>query len=256
MSFGFADAGLPWGDARPYPPFPHPYRGVEDMVVTFEADAAGVAAYLPRGVEPVSDPCPAQAKVRWTPFSVHGPYHEAYVSATVIWGGTRWRFLLLAYTDNEAPLTAGREIWGTPKKLGRIARSWAGLGGGYADHMVATLERPAGMRLMTAGLSIDRALPLPEAAPLPTLLLKLVPDAANTAPALAQLVRIDGHADLHRAADGSPFLFAGRASLAFDAMSGIDPLHLLRPVRVLGGSFARVDFAHGPGTVVHDYLRE
>ncbi len=256
MTFGFDDCGLPWGAARPYPPFPHAYRGVEDALVAFEVPAAAVAPFLPRGVEPDADPCPAEAKVRWTPLSAHGPYHEAYVSATVRWRGDRFRFLLLAWTDNESPLIAGREIWGTPKKLGRMARSWEGLGGGFADMLTMTLERPAGLRLMTMGVTLDRPVPAPSGAALPTLLLKVVPDAANERPALAQLIRIDGHATLHRSADGAPFLFAGRPALSFDAASEADPLYRLRPARLTGATFARLDFSHGPGQVIHDYLAE
>lgn len=256
MAFGFVDAGLPWGDARPYPPFPHAYRNVEDLVVGFAAPADAVRPFLPRGVEPDGDPVACQAKFRWTPFSVHGPYHEAYVSATVRFQGTRYRFLLLAYTDNDSPLIAGREIWGTPKKLARMARSWANLGEGFCEHMVGTLDRPAPLRLMTVGLVVDRAEEPPKGPPLPTLLLRLVPDAANAAPALAQLVALQGHADYVRGADGSPMFFAGRPSLSFDAMSTADPLYLLRPLRLTSGHFFKVDFAHGPATVVHDYLAE
>lgn len=258
MSFTFSDAGLPWNEARPYPPFPHPYRGVEDTVVTFAASADAVRRFLPRDVVPDADDAGhvrCQAKYRWVPLSIHGPYRESYVSATVLFGGTRYRFLLLAYTDNESPLIAGREIWGTPKKLARMDHGWRNANGNFGEHMVATLDRPDGMRLMTLGLVMDRLLDPPDAPPLPTLLLKLVPDAANSRPALAQLVRLDGHADLHRAADGSAMLFGGRPSLAFDAMSAADPLHLLRPVELFGGTFARLDFAHGPGEVIHDFLQ-
>lgn len=254
MSFTFEDAGLPWTTARAYPAFPHAYRNVQDLVVGFEAPADAVRPFLPREVEPDGEIVPCQAKFRWTPFSIHGPYHEAYVSATVRFRGTRYRFLLLAYTDNDSPLVAGREIWGTPKKLARMTRSWANVGDGFCEHMVGTLERPAPMRLMTVGMVIDRAIEPPKAAPLPTLLLKLVPNAAGDAPALAQLVALQGHADFVRAADGSAMIFEGRPSLSFDAMSTADPLYLLRPLRLTSGHFMTVDFAHGPAEVIHDYL--
>ncbi|MCC5999307.1 MAG: acetoacetate decarboxylase family protein [Pararhodobacter sp.] len=256
MAFGFQDAGLPWGEARPYPPFPHPYRGAEDLVVGFTAPAQAVRPFLPRGVEPAGDPVVCQAKFRWVPLSVHGPYHEAYVSATVRFEGQEYRFLLLAYTDNESPLIAGREIWGTPKKLARMKHGWRSADGLFSDHLVATLERPRGMRLMTLGLVMDRQTEPPTTPPLPTLLLKILPDAANERPALAQLIRLEGHATPHRAADGSAMIFTGRPSLSFDAMSTADPLHLLRPTALTGGSFARLDFSHGPGVVIHDYLAE
>ena len=254
MSFDFADAGLPWTEARLYPPLPHTYRNVEDLVVDFEARGDDVQPFLPRGVTPDGATVACQAKFRWTPFSVHGPYHEAYVSATVRFDGERYRFLLLAYTDNDSPLAAGRELWGTPKKLARMTRSWANLDGGFAEHLVATLERPQAMRLMAVGLVCDRPLPLPVKPPLPTLLLKLVPRADGSAPQIAQLVRLHGAADFVKSANGSPFLFEGRPSLSFDAMSTVDPLYRLRPLRLTGGTFARIDFAHGPGEVIHDYL--
>lgn len=256
MTFGFEDAGLPWTEARAYPLFPHAYRNVEDLVVGFETSADAVRPFLPRDVEPDGDIVSCQAKFRWTPFSVHGPYHEAYVSATVRFRGERYRFLLLAYTDNDSPLIAGREIWGTPKKLGRMTRNWANVDGGFCEHMVGTLERPHAMRLMTIGLVCDRVLEPPQAKPLPTLLLKLVPNADGSAPEIAQLVVLQGSAHFVKAADGSAMLFEGRPSLSFDAMSTADPLHLLRPQRLTGGTFMKVDFEHGPASVVHDYLDE
>jgi acetoacetate decarboxylase len=256
MEFGFNDAGLPWTDARLYPLFPHAYRNVEDIVVNFEAASDAVQPFLPRDVEPEGEIVACQAKFRWTPFSVHGPYHEAYVSATVRFRDARYRFLLLAYTDNDSPLVAGRELWGTPKKLARMTRSWANLDSGFSEHLVATLERPQAMRLMTIGLVCDRVI-LPPAKPsLPTLLLKLVPRADGSGPEIAQLIRLHGSVDFVKAADGSALLFEGRPSLSFDAMSTVDPLYRLRPLRLTGGTFARVDFAHGPGEVIHDYLRE
>jgi acetoacetate decarboxylase len=258
MAFGFQDAGLPWGDARPYPPFPHVYRGVQDLVVGFLAPAAGVAPFLPRDVTPDGDPegdlVACQAKFRWTPFSAHGPYHEAYVSAITRFQGARYRFLLLAYTDNESPLIAGREIWGTPKKMARMSASWRHMDGAYSDHLLGRVERPQGLRLMSVGITIDAPLTPPDTASLPTLLLKLVPSADNTRPELAQLIRIDGHAQIQKAADGTPMLFSGRPSLGFDAMSSVDPLHLLKPDRLTGATFATLDFSHGAGQVIHDYL--
>lgn len=256
MAFGFSDAGLPWTEARLYPPFPHAYRGVEDLVVAFEAPGEMVARFLPRDVEPDGDPAPCQAKFRWTPFSVHGPYHEAYVTATVRFRGERFRFLLLAYTDNDSPLVAGRELWGTPKKLGVMARNWDGHEGRWCENLVATLERPRGLRLMTIGMTVDRPIEPPAQPALPTLLLKLVPRADGEGPEIAQLIRLHGKVDYHRAADGSAMIFTGRGSLSFDARSAVDPLHLLGPPTITGATFAKVDFAHGPGEVIHDYLAD
>jgi acetoacetate decarboxylase len=256
MTFGFEDAGLPWTEARLYPLFPHAYRNVEDLVVGFQARGDDIRPFLPRDVVPDGEIVACQAKFRWTPFSVHGPYHEAYVSANVRFKGEIYRFLLLAYTDNESALVAGRELWGTPKKLARMTRSRDNLDGSFGEQLVGTLERPQAMRLMTIGLVCDGAIAPPQNPALPTLLLKLVPRADGKGPEIAQLIRLYGSIDFVRAADGSAFFFEGRPSLSFDAMSAVDPLYRLRPLRLTGGTFARVDFQHGPGEVIHDYLRE
>ena len=256
MGFDFEDAGLAWTEARLYPRTPHPYRNVEDLNVGFEVTADAVKPWLPRDVEPDGDVVACHAKLRWAPFSVHGPYHEAYVTATVRFRNDRYRFLIRAYTDNESPLAGGRELWGTPKKLARITRSWGHLDGGFGEHLVGTVDRPQAMRLMTIGLVCDRVLPPPDKPQLPNLLMKVIPDADGKKPALAQLVRLQGHAHYVKAGDGSSMLFEGRPSLSFDAMSTVDPLYRLRPLRLTGGTFAKVDFEHGAGEVIHDYLKE
>jgi acetoacetate decarboxylase len=256
MGLQFEDAGLPWTQARLYPPFPHAYRNVEDLVVGFEVRCEDVRPFLPRSVEPDGDIVACEAKFRWTPFSVHGPYHEAYVSARVRYGAERYRFLLLAYTDNDSPLVAGRELWGAPKKLAHMTRSWANHDGGFAEHLVGSLDRPRLMRLMTIGLVCDRLMEPPKGPALPTLLLKLVPHPDGKAPQIAQLVRLHGSVQFVKASDGTPFLFEGRPSLSFDAASMVDPIYRLRPLRLTGGTFARLDFEHGPGEIIHDYLQE
>lgn len=256
MSFEFEDAGLQWTTGRTYPAFPHVYRDVEDLVVSFETDPDSVVQFLPRGVTPAGDPVQCQAKFRWTPFSVHGPYHEAYVSATVTYEGETYRYLLMAYTDNDSPLIAGRELWGTPKKLGTMTRNWSGpeAQAPFTEMMIGTLDRPKGMRLMTLGLSITAQAKLPVAPAMPSLLIRILPDATLTRPEVAQLIRIDGHADIQISANGNPMLFAGNGSLSFDAMSQNDPLYLLAPKRILGASYAKLDFTHGPGKVIHSYV--
>lgn len=249
----WADLGMPWGAARPYPPPPHAYRDVEDLVVAFEADAAAVAPLLPPLVEPAADPVPCQAKFRRVGFSVHGPYREAYVAVTVTFGGARYRFVALIWTDSEIPLVAGREIWGYPKKLAAMRASWEG-GGWTGEQLLGTVERPEGQRLMTVAMAPDRVEEPPEGHGLPALSLKVIPDATGAAPALARLIRLDGQGAVHRGPDGAAFRFAGRGALSFEAMSEVDPVWRFRPVRLTGASFTRLDLQHGPGVEVHDYL--
>jgi acetoacetate decarboxylase len=92
---------------------------------------------------------------------------------------------------------------------------------------------------------------------LPVLSTRLIPSAeAGRRPSVAELVRLDVVASLHRTADGTPMLYTGRASLSMDARSAVDPWDLLAPRRIVQGWYGVYDFDLPYGEVVHDYLRD
>lgn len=245
---------MPAGMAEPYRALPHVYRDAEDVVIPFTAAADAVAALLPPLVEPLADPVPCWFKARWAPYSPHGAYHEAYIAAGVHFAGEAYRFVCLIMTDQEAPLVAGREIWGYPKKLAAIRCSWSGTRAS-GDQMTALVERPAGAVLARAAMMLDRQGEPAELTGHPALSLKLIPSAQGGAPDVAQLVRLHGDTSLAKGASGTPFLYAGRASLDFPGASAVDPWHRFAPLAVGTAHFLRADLVHHPGQVIHDYLR-
>lgn len=252
-----ASFSMPLGGGEIYRRPPHHYRGVEDLQVHYEADAQGVLPLLPPGVEPIDDPVPCLVKARWAPFSFHGPYHEAYIAVTVRFRGGTYRYIPLIVTDSDAPLVAGREIWGYPKKLASIWHSWSGEDMSSGEQFAAAVERPKGVPLMRCSMTCDRVADKSELERLPALSLRLFPDPeGGERPSVAQLVRLDGAGRIHEAADGSAFLFAGRAALEMRAASAADPWHRFAPRKIHGAYFCRADIRHDPGTIVHDYLTE
>ena len=77
----------------------------------------------------------------------------------------------------------------------------------------------------------------------------------TSAPSVAELVRLDVPATLHKAQDGTPRLFAGRGSLTIpDRSPSVDPWHLLAPKRIVDCYFGVYDFDLPHGKVIHDYL--
>ena len=144
---------LPIGPGGAYAPPPYTYRGVEDIFIAYEADAAGVEALLPPGLAP-ADPTPVCiAWARWVPFSSFGPYHEAYVMIRASFEGQTYLYQPFIVVDNEIPLVAGREIWGYAKKLAVFERSWGGAGTPLGEQMLFTVERPRGQRIMTMAIA-------------------------------------------------------------------------------------------------------
>jgi acetoacetate decarboxylase len=245
----------PIGPGGAYAPPPYLYRGVEDIVIAYEADRANVESLLPPGVVPADDVPVCIAWGRWIPFSSFGPYREAYIMVRVTLDGETYLYQPFIFTDNEIPLVAGREIWGYAKKLAVMERSSGGSGQPFGEQTLFTVERPRGQRIMTMSIICDALADPGSLENLSPLSLRLIPNSeAGRPPSVCELVRLDVDASVHRAADGTPMLFTGRASLTMDAVSPADPWHLLAPLRVLQGWFGVYDFDLNHGVVVKNYL--
>jgi acetoacetate decarboxylase len=235
-----------------YPPPPHHFRGAKRAFATYEADTERVSTLLPPGVEPDSDPVVCQAWVCWYPWSVFGEFLEAYIFVRVSADGIRYWFQPLIFTDSEPPLSAGREIWGFPKKLASMSWSMQG------EQLLFTVERPAGKRIMTFTLSIDRLASPSELEPLPGLSLRYLPASDSTRPpAAAELITISPKRAMYETAGLGPDLWAGRASVTMDSPSTVDPWHLCAPTDYMLTGFTQTsDFSLPLGTVVKDYVAD
>jgi acetoacetate decarboxylase len=252
-----ASFSLPIGPCGAYGRPPYTYRGVEDIFIAYEADSGGVAGLLPPHVRPADDPPVCIAWGRWVPFSSFGPYHEAYVMIRASLDGQTYLYQPFIFTDNEIPLVAGREIWGYAKKLAVMARTSGGSGTPLGEQMLFTVERPRGQRIMTMAIVCEQPFDPAELEDLPVLSTRLIPNSErDRRPSVAELVRLDVTAPLHRSADGTPMLWTGRASVTMDARSPVDPWYLLAPARMLDGWFGVFDFDLFHGKVVHDYLAD
>jgi acetoacetate decarboxylase len=171
--------------------------------------------------------------------------------------GQTYLYQPFIFTDNEIPLVAGREIWGYAKKLAVMARTSGGSGTPLGEQMLFTVERPRGQRIMTMAIVCEQPFDPAELEDLPVLSTRLIPNSErDRRPSVAELVRLDVTAPLHRSADGTPMLWTGRASVTMDARSPVDPWYLLAPARMLDGWFGVFDFDLFHGKVVHDYLAD
>jgi len=258
VEFGSSGFSMPLGGSA-YPAPPHHFRGAEQAWATYEADREAVATMLPPGVLADSDPPVCATWVCWYPWTTFGPYHEAYVMVRVQVEGVRYWYQPVIFTDNEIPLTAGREIWGFGKKLAVMRWDWGGAaaGGLRAEQLMFTAERPAGNRILTFTMAMDRLAEPDEVEGLPVLSLRYLPPSdPERAPAAAELVRLDVESTIRDAGALGLDLWAGRASVNLSATSAVDPWHLFAPVRMIDAFFAVSDFSLPLGTVVKDYVAE
>jgi acetoacetate decarboxylase len=248
---------LPIGIGGAYPPPPYTYRGVEDIFVAYESSREGAEALLPPGVT-VADATPiCIVWARWVPFSTFGAYHESYVMIRATFEGQTYLYQPFIFTDNEIPLVAGREIWGYAKKLAVMRRTCGGAGSPFGEQMLFTVERPLGQRILTVAMACDRLCDPASLEDLPVLSTRLIPSAdKGDKPSVAELVRLDVAATIHKSADGSPKLWTGRASVTMGACSQVDPWHLLAPTGIIQAWYGVFDFDLHHGRIVHDYLAD
>jgi acetoacetate decarboxylase len=232
-----------------YPPPPYEFRRARQTWVVYEADPAPIAPLLPAGVRIDGDRALCGAWACHYPASSFGPYLEAYVVVRVVVGGERFWYQPVIVTDAEAPMAAGREIWGYGKKLARLTWSGQDVGGPGTEQLVMTVERPAGVRLMTLSMLPERLVDGAElvgsetAEMLPTLSHRLLPGLVD------ELVAVDVRPRPYRGADGRPELWRGRGFVELHGTAA-DPWHVFAPVRVLDAFSACTDFVLPAGRVV------
>jgi acetoacetate decarboxylase len=255
---GASGYSMPLG-ASLYPPPPYHYKGALQAWASYEGYGDEVRSLLPPGVEPAGDPPLLQAWVNWYPWSMFGPYHEAYIMVEVTLDGDTYWYQPVIFTDSEVPLTAGREIWGYAKKLAVMSWDPGGsqLGGALGEQLLFTVERPAGKRIMTFTMSVDRQAGPDEFDAHPVLSTRYLPASdPSRSPAAAELVSLDVEGTTHSSPGLGLDFWAGRASVVMDSPSEVDPWFRLRPRRLLGGWTHRADFSLPLGRVVKDYLEE
>jgi len=240
-----------------YPDPPYYYRGAKIVLGIYEAATERVIRHLPPGVTPLEDPAVCIAWVCNYPFTTFGTYNEAIMLVRVCFEGEGYSYCPFIYVDAEAPMAAGREVWGWPKKFADLSFEFGGTGKGYREQFMYTVERPAGKRILTVNMMPERLAQPEELGGLPMLTLRKIPNSeAGKLPSVCELVRTEVAMTVNRAADGSPDLWAGRASVTMDSPSEMDPLYDLAPTRMIGGFYGTFDWTLPQGRVMRDYVAE
>jgi acetoacetate decarboxylase len=241
-----------------YPDPPYYYRGAQVLLGIYEAaDSGAVARHLPPGVTVAEDPAICITWVCHYPFTTFGTYNELIQLVRVDFEGDTYLYCPLIYTDAEAPMAAGREIWGWCKKMADLRLVNGGDGPGFREMMQFEMERPTGKRLCTVTFSPEKPATMDDVGATPHLTLRFIPGAeAGSRPSVCELVRTEPATIAHSSADGSPMIWFGRCSVTMDSASVTDPMQDFAPGRMLPSLYGIFDWTLPQGRVVHDYLAE
>jgi acetoacetate decarboxylase len=230
------------------PSFPAgPYRFVnrEFLAITYETDAEVLRQHLPEPLEMLDNPRVIYEWIKMPDSSGFGDYTESGVVIPCRFKGEDVSFVSQMYLDDEAPIAAGREIWGFPKKyahpkLELVKDTLTGTLS-YAGQLVAmgTMaykhEGQAG-NVVTTHNALEKT----------QINLKIIP-GADGRPGICQLVALN-LTDIN--VKGS---WSGPARLHLVPHVGAPVADL--PVRkIIGASHFIADITLPYGRVVHDYI--
>jgi len=103
-----------------YPAGPYYFKQREYLIITYESDPEAVREALPEPLEPTGDG-KNLCFYEWMNMpdsSGFGSYVESGNGIIATYKGEPCNFSVQMYLNDEPPITAGREIWGFPKKWG------------------------------------------------------------------------------------------------------------------------------------------
>jgi acetoacetate decarboxylase len=102
--------------APSYPLGPYRFIHREFMVVTYETDPQALRAAVPEPLVPNADNLVMYEWIRMPDSSGFGDYTESGIVIPCTFDGAPINYTAQMYLDDEPPISAGREIWGFPKK--------------------------------------------------------------------------------------------------------------------------------------------
>jgi acetoacetate decarboxylase len=228
-----------------YPRGPYRFVDREYFIIRYETDSDAIRAALPEPLEPDGANEVLYEWINMPDSSGFGSYQESGLVIPARLNGESVNFTAQMYLNDEPPITAGREIWGFPKRWGEARLTVA------RDTLTGTLEY-AGQRVALGTMAYkyesyadcltERAKRLTKT----QVNLKLIPSVTGE-PEIAQLV---GYNLTDVTLKG--------------AWSGPARLHLVPHVnapvadfpvrRVIGGEHLVADLTLPYGRVLFDYL--
>jgi acetoacetate decarboxylase len=169
------------------------------------------------------------------------------------WQGETLIYMLFGLVDNEPSMLCGREIWGIPKKLGKISLEWHG------EALYGRAERPVGSPVseLTIQITMPRQIG-PEFSRGPAgVFLRRIPSPERDGAPLVQLIKTDEAEGAELEGTESPLVFDAEASLKLSSTSNADPWGLLPVLNVRRAMYIRGGLkVLGFGRILHDFSEQ
>lgn len=228
-----------------YPPGPYRFVDREFLIIAYLSDPDAIRAAVPEPLQPDGSNQVLYEWINMPDSSGFGSYQESGVVIPCTFQGEPVNFTWMMFLNDEPPITAGREIWGFPKRWGEPRLEVT------RDTLTGTLTY-AGQRvaLGTMGYKYENLCEDPDVCQRglakTSVNLKLIPDVDGS-PAIAQLVAYNLTDITVKGYWGGP----ARLHLVPHVMAPVADL----PVRhMIGGKHFIANLTLPYGRVLHDYL--
>ena len=221
---------------------PYHYREIKQILVNFVTDQNILRELTPDPVIP--NPNNEMFLLVSEMFGAgFGKYLEAHLFSTARFKRKLVNFSHYLILDNDVATCGGREIWGWPKKIGRLTFEMCD------DVVKATVER-GNINLITAAMRLEEFGSSKDVEGTPDWIChKIIPSVSNKMPdEVNQLTMTTLSNVLVKEVHKGP------ATLEFGS-SPSDRLAELPILEVKGGFFYESQFTLGDGKVVHNYLK-
>lgn len=193
-----------------YPPPPYIYPGMRGILVILQCKPGIKKKYLPPEFEPIDYGLDLVFITEY-PESNLGPYNESVIMLNCTYKGNPGAFVFNIYVDSEEALTAGREVYGYPKKMcniklseiqnNKVKGSLTRKGKTFLEVEVELTKRAPGMD------------PSDMIANMPLYNLKIIPDVAdNSKPQIRQPTSTTLAWDVHRQLGANTIYFKTKYS--------------------------------------------
>ncbi|MGI9383864.1 MAG: acetoacetate decarboxylase [Methyloligellaceae bacterium] len=228
-----------------YPPGPYRFLGREYFIVVYESDEAAIRRFVPEPLEPDGSGQVFYEWINMPDSSGFGSYQESGVVIPCVLAGEPVNYTAMMFLNDEAPISAGREIWGFPKRWGEPNLSVC------TDTLTGTLDY-SGHRVAMGTMAYKHENLIKDPATRNEGLkktqvnLKLIPCVTGR-PCVAQLVTYN-LTDID-----VKFHYGGPARLHLVPHVNA-PVADLPVRRVIGGHHFKADLTLPYGRIVHDYL--
>jgi acetoacetate decarboxylase len=226
-----------------YPQPPLVYRRTRWLLAFYRVESERVGGLLPPLLEPADESggvlcC---AFVADFPETSLGPYATCGVGVRVRFRETVGTYFPDVFVTSDAAMAAGREVWGTPKKLAdRILFEWReGAGRGLALRGGAELVRLEFQGKRQVG---------PDEIPnlFPSIAYKLIPDGTGPRPVVEQLLTYTlEDTTIHETVEGEATLRFGRHQAS--------TMWRLAPDSVERAFYTVMSYTNGFGQLLYDY---